>query len=343
MPTLSLSAPRIVFPVKIPYIVRSDMYKLGKPLNGMTEDHMFMIDAAYETNITTVLDMLQAHPEDVRLYLDDDLDGLLAGLWAIAQTIADDQPNYFTYQNGLFTTSLLGISLAQNGELAFRADDAAFPELGASCYAHLQTVSGIQRVCDMLRLSVQEDLVIGKIDPDTNTDVMECMLVPLPSKWSPQEKIGLSFAGTHAVIPNSERLVSAAPRLVDAIMSKGPYVRYNWTLASDRLPQDPRITPDFKQMYAALEEMTDIDEIMATYHFRVERQTLKALPNLHRYVFAIHTYSNPLAEVLTSTDRQQQLLDVLETMPGDVRSHRSMTGSVITALRQQLGSEPSQA
>lgn len=337
MPTITLPAPRIVFPVKFPYLVRSDMYKLGTTVNGYAEHDFFAVDSDYEKTIFACLDVLKTHPDHGRVYLDDDLDALTACLWEVAQTIADDQPEFFAYTDGQFTAKLLGLTFKRGEGVTFERELAMFPDLAEACYGHLQSVSGFDQICDMLRLNVQEDLVIGKIDPENNTDVMECMLVPLPSKWTPLEKIGLSFAGRHEVIPNSERLVSAAPRLVDAIMTKGPFVRYNWTLASDRLAQDPTIMPNFKQTYDTLNDITDYDEMMAMYHFRVERQTLKAFPNLNRYLFVIHTYSYPFAEVLTREDRKQRLLDVLESIPDPVRKHRSMAGSVITILRQHMG------
>ena len=151
----------------------------------------------------------------------------------------------------------------------------------------------------------------------------------------------MSFAGTHAPIPHNERLVNAAPRLVSAIMSKGPYIRYNWSLSSDELPQDPAINTTMKQTYHELNQITDFDTMMQSIHLRVERQTLQAFPELDRYLFAIHTYLHPFSDVLTSFTRKRHMLDVLKSTPADVMIHRGFVNQVVTLLEQHLTSEPS--
>ena len=220
MATINLPNPRIVFPVKIPYYVRSDMYKLGNSLDGIAETDLFVVDSDYEKTTVAVLDMLRNYPDHVRVYLDDDIESLTACLWEVARCIADDQPQYFSYQDGQFTSRLLGITLKRDQGIQLDPQVAVFKDLAFACHAHLKPLAPFEQLCDFLRLSVQEDLVIGKVNLEEAQDVMECLLVPIPSKWTPLEKIGLSFAATHAPIPNSERLQAAAPRLINAIMSK---------------------------------------------------------------------------------------------------------------------------
>ena len=74
---------------------------------------------------------------------------------------------------------------------------------------------------------------------------------------------------------------------------KGEFIRYNWTLSSDKLPQDPDIATEYRDIYRNLDQITDYDEVMQTVHFRAERQTFKAFPHLNRYLFVIHTYLYP--------------------------------------------------
>ena len=149
----------------------------------------------------------------------------------------------------------------------------------------------------------------------------------------------MSFADVHAPIPGNERLLNAAPRLVSAIMNKGPYVRYNWVLSTDELPQDPSINTHMKQTYQDLDQITDLETLLQTVHLRVERQTLKAFPEYDRYLFVIHTYSHPLADVLTTVDRKKHLLDVLQSMPDDVLAHRGFVKTIISLLARHLESK----
>ena len=295
-----------------------------------------MVDDEYEKTIAVVLEMLKTHSDHVRVYVDSDLEGLTNALWEVARCIADDQPHIASFENGRFTSRLLGLSLGQDGNLQFDSERAIFPELASACYTHLQSLSHFNQLCDLLRLSVQEDIVIGRVFSETSEDIMECLLVPLPSKWSPTEKVGLSFAGTHAPIPGNQRLMNAAPRLVEAIMTKGPYVRYNWSLSSEELPQDPAINLKMPDIYKAFNHITDYDKLTQLLYLRVERQTLIAFPELNRYLFAIHTYMNPLADVLTTVERKELMLNVLKSMPADLYSHRGYVTVIIDLLQQQL-------
>jgi len=340
MPPVTLPEPLKVFPIKTPYLVRSDMYKLGQTHNGVQENDFFMVDTDYEHTVLTCLDELKNHPDHARVYMNTDIDGLRASLWEVAETIADDQPQYATYDGDTFTSKLLGVSLGHATAIEFDRDSAIFPDLGNVCYEHLQVLSSFEQLCDLLRLSVQEDLVIGKVSDDGKDDYMECLLVPLPSKWNPLDKVGLNFADVHAPIPNSERLVKASPRLVTAIMNKGPFVRYNWTLSSQHLPQNPAIH-EYQQDYEQLDQIKDFDTMMQSVYFRVERQTLKAFPHLNRYVFIIHTYLHRLTDVLTSAERQRRMLEVLLSIPKAVRDHRSMANCVIDNLSRHLGGDAS--
>lgn len=331
-----LPTPRNPFPVKVPYYVRSDMYKLGKNIQGYIEDQLFIVDAHYEKIFWACLEVLKNYPQHSRVYLDADLDGLTACLWDVAACIAQELPEYTSFEGASFTSKLLGVSLEQDGTLHFERESALFPELGMACYEHLQGLSDFERLCDLLRLSVQEDLVISQVIDDGGSDRMECLLVPIPVKWDPLEKIGLTFAGVHAPIPNNDRLMGAAPNLVQAIMTKGPFVRYNWSISTSRLCRNPAIEENYRAADAILGQLDSYDEMMQGVHFRSERQTLVAFPQHNRYLFTIHTYLHPFAEVLTTRERQQTMLDVLQTVPTDVREHRGIVNGVIDHLATAL-------
>jgi len=333
---MSLPEPRKPFPVKYPYLVRSDLYKSDKAAFGYDEDSLFLVDSDFEEVAWTSLDILKQYPDHARAYLDDDLDNLSNCLWDVAASIALDMPDYANFENMRFTSKLNGLSLKRGEPIQFESEKAIFPELGEACYEHLKDLNPFEQLCDVLRLSVEEDLVIGKVAPDLSSDLMECLLVPIPSKWDPLEKLGLSFAKVHAPIPNSERLQSAASHLVNAIMTKGDYVRYNWTLGTERLERNPAIETWSSEEQQIAGSIEDIQSLLQKVYFRSERQTFKAFPQHNRYLFVIHTYIHPLAEILTTRERQEKFLDTLCSMPEDVRKHRGMVSAVISHLSLAL-------
>ncbi len=331
-----LPAPRSPFPVKYPYFVRSDMYKTNKPLYGFDEDALFLVDSDYETVFWTCLEVLQQHPKHARAYLTDDLDNLTKCLWQIAELVSVEMPNQAAFTDGVYKSHLLGISLNRSGEVAFNVGEAIFPEAGAACYQHLQALSPFDKLCDLLRLSVQEDLAIGRVNSEDNSDVMECLLVSIPSRWDPDEKIGLSLAGIHASIPNSERLVKASPNLVNAIMTKGDFVRYNWTLSLNRWCRNSTLERNHREEYAEMNALNDFDAVMRAIYLRTERQTFRAFPDLNRYLFIIHTYLHPLSTVLNTQARKEHLYKVLASMKEDVRRERGLSSVACRYLSEHL-------
>ena len=335
-----LPEPRKPFPIKHPYRVRSDMYKMGRSIAGYSEDTLFIIDSDYETVLRESLAILKNYPQYGRVYLDNDIEALSNCLWDIAACIAKDLPQFFTFEDNCFTSKLIGLSLKRGNKIQFMPENARFPEIAYACYEHLKPLNAFEQLCDFLRLSVEEDLVIGKVAPDNSSDVMECMLVTLPSKWNPLEKNGLDFAGIHAEIPGSEGLQAAAPRLIKAIMTKGDFVRYNWTISNASWSRNPAIEGDYSHNDLQLtQSISDFQSMMQKVYFRSERQTFRAFPRHNRYLFAIHTYLHPLSKILINTERQEAFLAVLQTVPRDISEHRGMVSIVIEQLSRELGNQ----
>ncbi len=345
----NLPAPLNPFPVFVPYTVRSDLYQLGKPAYGQVEDTVFRIDSEYPIDTAERLRILQEHPEHSRLYLTDDLENLIECLWDLAAYIAIDQPQYAVFADGRFQSKLLGISLGQDYRLSFAPNQAKFPDLGERCYVHLESLTTFERLSDLLTLSVQEDLFIGKVLDEAPKDgqagdIMEWMLVAFPSHWSPQSKIGLSFAGVHAPIPNNERLIGAANKLVKAMSTRGPFMRYNWTFSTHHLSRNPALTERYAADASYLFDTPDRETFMDRLYFRTERQTFVPFPRYQRYLFTIHTYLNQIHQALNTPERWDTMMAAMETVPANVLEHRRNLGKIIATLswwnEQHNRSEP---
>ena len=328
---VKLPPPLYPFPVTSPFQVKSDLYQLGRELHGNLEEKLFLFDSDFEVTISERLQQLHSYPEHCRLYLNDDLIDLEYCLWQTAAHMARDQADYVGFSGGVLSSKLLGLSLDGNYQLAFDEQQSFFPELSAACYEHLQSLEGFDRLCDMLVFCAQEDLVIGRTLKDKAHDEMECLLVALPSHWSPQDKIGLSFRDVHKPVPNSEKLQAASNRLVKAMSSKGPFVRYNWTFSTHHWPRNPKTAEDYQAERRVLTEALEQDSFGKHLYFRTERQTLLAFPERQRYLFTIHTYIQPFEEALNSPERWQLMLDTLNSVPPSWLAERHNLGQI--ALR----------
>lgn len=129
---------------------------------------------------------------------------------------------------------------------------------------------------DALCREVQEDIVVIRRTPERG-DWNAALHVSFPSRWSPEEKLGASFAQTHLPVPGTERSRAAAPALVDTMITRWPMVRFTWGLAfSDDLDLHPsRPAPAF-----------DGENLW----LRVERQTIWPLTDAQAALFAIRVY-----------------------------------------------------
>ncbi|RYG19713.1 DUF3445 domain-containing protein [bacterium] len=84
---------------------------------------------------------------------------------------------------------------------------------------------------DLLATNLPCDLAIVK--QAEGRDWTAYLHVSQPSHWRPEEKIGQPFVATHAPIPHFEKVNAAAPKLIDAMISRGPWVRFVWGFETD--------------------------------------------------------------------------------------------------------------
>ena len=99
-----------------------------------------------------------------------------------------------------------------------------------------------------------------------------------------------------------------APRLVDAVISRGPFVRFAWGVSmGDRLDHHPNAPADQDRAQA-----TPFDPDGA--FLRVERQTLTGFPGVDGALFTIRPYIYPLREAVKKPQDARSLAAALRTM-----------------------------
>ena len=334
----SLPQESVPFSIKAPFIVASDIYKMGTTLFEKPEETLLCFDERYPDYVKAKLNMLQNYPNHSRSYLSDEQSELEQCLWELTEILAKDQPDYVFSQvdddGQHFASKLLGISLYKDGQLKLERTSAAFPKLAEECFAHLELLSDFEKLCDLLSLCVQEDLVVmHKTGEGATDDRAECMLVAMPTHWDPKEKIGLDFGAIHKPIAHSDKFNKSQGNLMNAMTYKGPFVRYNWTLAdSSSLSLNPVLLGNHSLASKDLAGITDPEELINRLYFRPERQTLIPFPKLHRSVFAIRIFHQPLRDLLTTPERKQLLGAAIASMSPEVIRYRSMAGFIDSLL-----------
>jgi hypothetical protein len=141
-----------------------------------------------------------------------------------------------------------------------------------------------------------------------------------PSGWRPEHVVGQSFSAIHAKIPAFDAVRRKAPSLVEAMLTRGPYVRFVWTIsADDELDHHPE---QGRQRAWSADTPRGF--------LRVERQTIVPLPEASACVFLIRTYLYGFHEL--GAEHRRILSLALAQMPLEIVSYKRLAGALPRAL-----------
>ena len=163
---------------------------------------------------------------------------------------------------------------------------------------------------------VQSDIAVITAPPN---DRIITTHIAFPSGWAPERILGQSFWGLHGPVPTFANRKRNAENLANAMCTKGPFVRFVWTVCGDDLlDHHPRT---YRPKW---------DGVTGGY-LRVERQTTVPLTNCA--VFLIRTYLYPIAELNTTT--RSLLGQSVKNMPANLARYKGLT-DINEALASRL-------
>ena len=170
---------------------------------------------------------------------------------------------------------------------------------------------------------VQEDVVVLRRLPDGASAAI-AVHVSSPSGWRPERIHGAGFGAIHGPVPDFAKHPQAERSMVDAMVERGPYVRFVWTVSADDFldhhPEEGRRAPW---------------RVDGPGFLRVERQTTIPLPGLDAAIFLIRVYVYPFAEL--TADERATLARALVAMPPHVAAYKGLadvTPVVLEVLRR---------
>ena len=164
---------------------------------------------------------------------------------------------------------------------------------------------------DAVARHVQEDFALLEAGEDDEGRTLVAD-VRFPSGWRPERLREASFRAIHEPVPDFPPDARAARGMVRAMVDRGPYVRFVWTVGADAaLDQHPERGERLAQWDQAKEAF-----------FRVERQVTVPLPRTRSSVFLIRVYVTPLADL--SREERARLVRALQVMPERVRAYKSL-------------------
>jgi dimethylamine monooxygenase subunit A len=157
--------------------------------------------------------------------------------------------------------------------------------------------------------AVQEDLVVLHRRRDgSNAAIM--VDVRFPSDWDPDRIVGTDFRFIHGPVPDFADTTAQADSMVAAMIDRGPYVRFVWTLKpDDHLDHHP------------------IDGRHETWHadregfLRVERQITVPFADVGAALFIIRTYLYPFSRL--TAEQRRRLRQAVQSMPPEAARYKS--------------------
>jgi hypothetical protein len=306
----------IPFAVKPHYQIRSDLVKMPATLFGQLHDKHFMVDDQYFSYVKAKLEQLQCHPEVCHVYANSyDEKDLTQCAQIIFKRLAEEYPDYVSVKDNCVTLRLLGLRLGlESLKLRRMKADTISASLAEDVYTYLQKQQGVGKLWDTLALAVQEDLVIVRDDGEMG--VSELMHVCFPSHWNPGERVGQSLFGLHEPVANNEQLLKASKNTLQAMVNRGPFVRFVWSLNStDELNLNPAFHTHGRKK--------PLGDNPSQWFFRVERQTTLPMPELRRSLFTIRILVASLPSVLNE-ERKNLLVQAVLSMDEQLLAYKGL-------------------
>ena len=270
----ALPSPARYFPLERGlYEVAPGLRTLGSDFgNGEMDARLFQIDrdfAEYRANTVS------ARVERLQKYVctKDFLPEVRTAVSAfLIERMTTEYPDYFRRTHQGLDCALTGESLNFND---------AFELTGVE---RSTTTPPYTDAFDALAAQVPEDLAI--LIRRDDRDWLAALSLTSPSHWAAEDKIGRDFFSIHAPVPGIDKLNRAAAHFVEAMIHKGPYVRFVWGFASDRrLNHHPEPAPGVDP--ALWRGRVFRRGEASPFQIRVERQVTWGLPSVEAALFSI--------------------------------------------------------
>lgn len=169
--------------------------------------------------------------------------------------------------------------------------------------------------CRRLGESLEADFLLMKPDEQGVFRLFGGCLC-FPSHWDLREKLGLPMAEIHAPVPG---LNQALGRQINGFLQRIKpgisWERANWGLSRSR---ELNLHPS--RHLPRLDAGVSLDEVW----FRIEEQSLVALPQTGGILFGIRLVARPMRELKADPDARQGMIRALRTMPEPMARYKGI-------------------
>ena len=173
---------------------------------------------------------------------------------------------------------------------------------------------------------VQEDVCL--MERISECWVLTAASVCFPTHWDPFSKIGLALDDIHEPVPRYEQDLMPRPgNFMDRISDGMIVARTGWSLTTS---SDLALNSEHRVLD------TDLEKDPSEFVVRVERQTLRRVPNSEAIAFTIRIHRWPLKVIRDDDELAKDLLGSLNALPDEIESYKSGTIKLSPVVKQYL-------
>jgi hypothetical protein len=206
---------------------------------------------------------------------------------------------------------LLAIHLPQYHPALFRAEGGIL--FNAATNEVWNTAAPMLHPLDVAGRLVTEDLCLMQSAGDCHILVGASLCSP--ARWRLAEKLGKPLAAIHGPVPGyAEALAHPVEHFFAALKPNRLVCRFNWGIADDPAPFQPVAPPVSPGVTA--------ENAGERLWLRVERQTLRRLPQTGAVVFAIRTIITRLDRAIASGQEARDLAAAIRDMPAATQRYK---------------------
>lgn len=232
---------------------------------------------------------------------------------AVFELAQQEHPEHFAWDGRRASAPTLGVTVDDQGVHRTARGVFGLGDEVARCIETLPTAW--QRVA-LLALTFAEDLAIV----DARTTTVPWIAATLPSRWSPQAKVGRTFAQLHADVADNANLLKAGEHLMQLVCSGERWERFVWNVTGhSRLNAHPLVVASQAWATGAF----DSREAPSAW-FRSERQTFVPLAARQQAVFMIGVDCEALPQAIDSSARAATLRAAVDSMSDQVLAYRGL-------------------
>ncbi len=165
---------------------------------------------------------------------------------------------------------------------------------------------------------VQEDLCLLRLAPEG--PVLDAAVLCFPSRWSLAEKLGQRLAMIHTRVPfYADRLAKPVDRLMPNLRDGKLVVRLNWGMTDD-----PALYAESRKFRRELNPDVTTQNAGAKLWLRVERQTLRLLPQSGAVLFGIRTHLYTVDRLAADRQVAADLAAAVRGLPPEMALYKSI-------------------